>query len=529
MVQTASKATKTQPAAEVTPEATTRRGFTPLGVVLLVAVVLGVVLLGRLGAQERGGPPHTFANLANGAPATLYVPGKLDGGGFPLAPAKGQRPPVVIVAHGFSADQQIMSTISRSLAKAGYAVVALDFRGHGSNTHSFSGDLHQDIEAALDYADRSPYVDNTRIALLGHSMGASAALESASLDPRVKAVIPVSGGDVIDDAVVPKKVLLLSGSGDPKFIRDRQVDMEKQLVGKTDVKRVVVDGKDHVTILFSDSAVKQTVSWLDGAFGVTRAQPAGIDDPRLGTALLYMLVALVLLFGVGVGAGRLAPIAGRPDGSGREGGQGLLIVGIALFVTMPLLAVGSPANFLPILTGADQYGYYALAGLALFAARWLGVRRLADGPSWLPANFRSTASAAAVAMVGVYVLILPISVVFHRLVPTPERFVIWIVGTVLMAPLFLASESLIRKGSLPVSIGLGLASRVMSLVVLAIGIRLGFLPGVLSLIMPILLLIFVMVEIFAAGVYWRSRNVWLIALVEAAWIAWLAAIAGPII
>ncbi|HZN13879.1 MAG TPA: hypothetical protein VFB78_06420, partial [Acidimicrobiales bacterium] len=217
------------------------------------------------------------------------------------------------------------------------------------------------------------------------------------------------------------------------------------------------------------------------------------------------------------------------QGTGREGARGLLTVAIALLVAMPLLALGSPANFLPILTGADQYGYYAVAGLLLFAARRFGVRRLAEGPSWLPDNLRATAGVAGLALVSVYVLLLPISAIFHRLVPTPERMVIWAVGTLLMAPLFLASESLIRKGSLRSAIGLGAASRVMSLLVLAIGIRLGFLPGVLSLIMPILLLIFVMVEIFAAGVYWRSRNVWLIALVEAAWIAWLAAIAGPVI
>jgi hypothetical protein len=232
-----------------------------------------------------------------------------------------------------------------------------------------------------------------------------------------------------------------------------------------------------------------------------------------------------------VGVARLAPDPGERAAStdARSGWRGMGIVAIALFVTMPLLATGSPASFLPLLTGDAQYGYYAVAGLALFVARWLGVRRVAEGPSWLPERFGPTLGAAAVGMAAVYVLMNPISTVFHRLVPTPERLVIWIIGSALMAPLFLAAESLIRRGSLRASIGLGAASRVMTLIVLSIGIRLGLLPGVLSLILPILLVIFVFVEVFAAGVYWKSRNVALIALVEALWIAWLASIAGPII
>jgi dienelactone hydrolase len=506
-----------------------RRGWlTPLAVVMLVAVVLGVVLVGALGAEERGGPPHTFANLSNGTPATLYVPGKMDGHNFPLQPPKGQRPPVVIVAHGFSADQAIMSTISRSLAKAGYAVVSIDFRGHGSNTHSFNGDLYDDLESAVDYAMHSPYVDNTRIALLGHSMGASAVLEAASRDARIKAVVPVSGGDTIDDAVVPQNVLLIAGQNDPKDIRDRQKDMESLLTGKTKVERVVVSGKNHVTILFSNSMMKSTVSWLDGAFGVTRAKPAGIKDPRVGTAALYLLVALVLMFGVGVGAARLAPPVAREVGRAADGGWGILIVAIGSLVAMPLLGFGPAAGFLPQIVGPEQFGMYAVIALLLYGARRLGVRRLAEGDRWLPDNFWPTLGAAAVGFVGLYLLMLPFGTVFHRLVPTPERFVIWIIGTAMMAPLFLATETLVRRGSLRTAIGLGIGSRVMAFAVLYIGIVIGVLPGVLMLVLPILALLFVISEIFAAGVYWQTRNVWLIALVEAGFIALIAATSGPV-
>src|SRR3954468_21876529 len=61
------------------PAAPRRSWLTPFAIVMIIAVILGIVLVGALGSEERGGPPHTFANLSNGTPATLYVPGKMDG------------------------------------------------------------------------------------------------------------------------------------------------------------------------------------------------------------------------------------------------------------------------------------------------------------------------------------------------------------------------------------------------------------------------------------------------------------------
>src|SRR5438132_8343081 len=178
------------------------------------------------------------------APTTLYVPDPLSHGEFPLPPPPGKRPPLVVVAHGYSADRQMMSSIGRSLAKAGYAALTFDFRGHGANTRSFRGDLNDDLRAALDWADRSPYVDRTRVAVFGHSMGASAVLEFASRDPRPKAVIPLSGGDVIDDARVPPNVLLMAAARDPKIIRDDQAIVARRLRGRTNVRTFIVPGKD---------------------------------------------------------------------------------------------------------------------------------------------------------------------------------------------------------------------------------------------------------------------------------------------
>ena len=272
----------------------------------VVLVVVAVALLARLGAQERGGPAHTsLFSIGNGIPATLYLPGKLEEGQLPLQRPLGQRPPLVVVAHGYSADRQIMSPMARSLARAGYAVLTFDFRGHGSNASQFRGDLRGDFDAVVSWAETSPYIDARRIAVLGHSMGAGAALDFASVDPRPVAVIPVSGGSQVSDVRTPHRILFMSAQHDPAFIRHRQSELAAQLQGKTAVSQVQIGGKDHVTILYSGAAIREIVRFLDPVFGISRpGPPPGLQDPRLGTAALYLLTALGLIALLGVAIGR---------------------------------------------------------------------------------------------------------------------------------------------------------------------------------------------------------------------------------
>ena len=75
-----------------------RRPLVPIIGAVLVLLALG--LLTRLSAQDRGGPPHTGVSIGSGVPATLYLPGKLDNGQAPLPKPPGQRPALVVVAHG---------------------------------------------------------------------------------------------------------------------------------------------------------------------------------------------------------------------------------------------------------------------------------------------------------------------------------------------------------------------------------------------------------------------------------------------
>lgn len=147
--------------------------------------------------MQAGGPPHMEFELSGGIPATLYLPGS--GNPFfalqPLPPDK--RRPAVLLVHGFSSDRALMSVLARRIARNGYACLTIDLPGHGHNRNPFarnfgSETLRQDLTTAVNFLRTSSYVDGSRIVVIGHSMGANAALDYAAHDPNIKGSVMIS-------------------------------------------------------------------------------------------------------------------------------------------------------------------------------------------------------------------------------------------------------------------------------------------------------------------------------------------------
>ncbi|HJR24409.1 MAG TPA: alpha/beta fold hydrolase, partial [Acidimicrobiales bacterium] len=507
--------------------------FTITGAVLVVAAFL---LLLRMTAQERGGPTHEFVSIGDGIPATLYVPYPDEDDGLPVAPPKGERAPVIVLAHGYSADRASMSGLARSYTEAGYAVLSFDFRGHGANTHRFQGDLRDDFAAAVDWAETSPYVDGENIAVMGHSMGAGAALDFATLDARPKAVIPLSGGWVVNDGVVPGNTLFVVAENDPDRIHDRQQELADQLtqLGGT-VGQVEVGGSDHITVLRKDKTVAAVTEFLDPILGIERADgdTPGIEDPRYKTALLYLIVAFALVALLGSVVGRAAPAGPQTDPAGPVWGGFALLVG-ALVVSMPVLGAGQ-FDLLPIGAGQPIVIHAALASALLWGLRGLAQRgqltgRVAEwiGPDrpWL--SLRSSGWTGLVAAGIVIALLIPLGPVVHRFVPTPQRAVYWVVMAAIALPFFAAFHGLIRRGEGWTAILIGAIGRVVLIAVLLLGLAVGVLPMVISLVIPLLVLQYVLLELFAGGCYASSRNTTVIAIVDAVVIGWVATTLTPV-
>src|SRR5438874_326881 len=137
----------------------------PLHLLALLPAVLFLLVIARLARLDNGGPAHSFVELPGKEPATLYLPGAGNPLFQVLPPALAERPPAIVLIHGFMADRQMMSVLARRVALNGYAVLAIDVQGHGENRNPFgggpavSGTLNQDVKRAVDFLRSYPFVD----------------------------------------------------------------------------------------------------------------------------------------------------------------------------------------------------------------------------------------------------------------------------------------------------------------------------------------------------------------------------------
>lgn len=117
--------------------------------------------------------------------------------GWWIAPPPGGLAPgaAVVVLHGWGGNAAMMLPLARPLHDAGFAALFIDARCHGaSDDDSFASlpRFAEDLEHALDWLARQPQVDAARIGLIGHSVGAGAALLAASRRAETAAVVSIA-------------------------------------------------------------------------------------------------------------------------------------------------------------------------------------------------------------------------------------------------------------------------------------------------------------------------------------------------
>jgi hypothetical protein len=423
-------------------------------------------------------------------------------------------------------------------------VLAIDVNGHGENRNPFNGGeaesdaLRDDVKKAVDYLRSSDLVDGSRIVVMGHSMGAGAALDYATHDPNLKGAVMISGGWVLGPER-PKNALFIFAENDPdEPIQQTSIALATHLaavpkieLGKSygdfsqgnAVEAVRVPGVNHVTIMSSPEAATTIVKWLDSTLGTARTGAIDLKDPRRGAARFALLMFVFLLVPVGRICGSMA-LSWAEERPGPSAWIGLLIVGGALLAAMPF-AAADPASFVPLVIGSIQISWFLVAGLIL-----LGVIALSHPEEWHRIHDGAGAAilAGAVGFAVAYVCQVAMSPLLHLLSLSPERVMAMAMGVVLMFPFWIGFELLMRRGSLAMSTMWASLGRILILVMMVVGVTVDVLPGVLMLILPIILIAFVMIEIFAASAYSTSRNLVLIATFETLWWAWMLAASSPI-
>ena len=515
-------------------------------VVYGVAALLLVVSLLGLRAATRD-VFHYPVELPNGGPALVYEPGSERGWGEP--PRPGTQFPVVVLAHGFASNAGAVSTLARHLARAGYAVITPEFRGHGRNREPFlyrtadvAPGLVDDIGAAVLFARTEPHLDGTRIAVAGHSMGGHAALAYGGRDPSLAAVIGIAGGAYPKGPYDAPNVLLIWGSRDSsrRQIRFREVGAE--LAGR---ERLVLDrtygdaarggavrlsevaGADHFTVIYSRETARRILAWLETTLGagVGRARAPG-SDGRYGWCGLGLLAQIVLLWGLVRALAPLLPHGTLPQIRRPLRALGLLFA--ALLVTLLGLAgidpqwSRGPLGFVPLVGGRDLIAFLGLVGTGLCV--WLA---LLERIKWVALRDLRTYVGAGVLVGFGYLTLGSFSQAFWDLWPTPQRLPWGIVSGLLLLPYFGALEWLLR-GPGRTGVWLPLLGKLLTLAILVSGALLGLLPHVLVLSIVTLVPAFLVFELFAYRLSRETGEPWLAALFQAAWLGLVLASIFPL-
>jgi pimeloyl-ACP methyl ester carboxylesterase len=258
------------------------------GAIAAILALAGLTGLIRSGA----GLTHTTANV-NGVPLHFWT-----------MPGEPGAKPGVVVAHGFAGSARIMFPFAETLARRGFAVVLLDFSGHGASERALPAGsgreelLRQDLQVALDYLRAQPGVDPARIGLVGHSMGAYAVTSYALDHPEILATVAVSLPVPVTPP--PTELLLLVGSAEFAGFQDTGTRMRQ--AGAT---LLTVPWTEHITILYASAAHQATADFLARSLhpaDFLGAHPVPTEK---------LIFGLLLLTGLIAGLYPLAPIAAK--------------------------------------------------------------------------------------------------------------------------------------------------------------------------------------------------------------------------
>lgn len=188
-----------------------------------------------------------------------------------LRPRAPGRYPAVILLHGSHPNRGTgyYHDMAEDLARNGYVCLYVSYYDRGRKGRGSRSDWTRTVGDALTFAETLPDVDNSRMALLGYSLGAFLSLTYAPTDPRVKAVVAyyggVSPGDMPNALESMPPTLLLHGTYDRTVPVRRSIEAFQQLRLKAKPVDVVIYPKvGHGFTLHSRGGLDEQVgedSW----------------------------------------------------------------------------------------------------------------------------------------------------------------------------------------------------------------------------------------------------------------------------
>ncbi|MFD9571167.1 CocE/NonD family hydrolase [Streptomyces sp. NPDC059982] len=188
-----------------------------------LAAVLAAAALGLSPHQAQAAPAAAPAAPAAAAPELRFhdIPGSggitLKGNVFtPAGAGAGRTYPLIVLPTSWGMPQIEYVAQARKLADSGYVVVSYTSRGFwlsGGQIETAGPADIADVSAVIDWALATTPADPARIGLGGVSYGAGISLLASAHDPRVKAVVALSGWANLIDSIYSGRTQHLQAAG----------------------------------------------------------------------------------------------------------------------------------------------------------------------------------------------------------------------------------------------------------------------------------------------------------------------------
>ena len=194
--------------------------------------------------------------LAGSAAAQKHVSFPTQDGGLVYADVYGEGARGVVLAHGGRFNKESWEKQARVLEKAGFHVLALDFRGYGQSrgpgqSDPLSAPLHLDVLAAVRYLRKA---GATTVSVVGGSMGGGAAAdatieaEPGEIDGLVG--LGAAAGDGPPEKIKGRKLFIVARD-DANADGPRLPGIQKQYEKMPEPKKLLIlDGSAHAQFLF---------------------------------------------------------------------------------------------------------------------------------------------------------------------------------------------------------------------------------------------------------------------------------------
>jgi len=222
----------------------------------------------------------------------------------------------IVISHYLSGSKLHMHPLSSELAKKGFTVISIDFRGHGASGGStgawFEGyvrePLEKDMEAAVSYFEQNlTYI--TEIGLIGHSIGGTKALTLARMHPtRINATVII--GTLPSKIMKISNLLMIFAAVESGITEPYLKQLLTEYTGKRNVTlgefygdwtsgnntMVYVDSfSEHFFEVMDTSIIFQSIKWFEQAFAIESTSEISITTPILQIFTFISFIGVITL------------------------------------------------------------------------------------------------------------------------------------------------------------------------------------------------------------------------------------------